>query len=304
MEDQEVVEEVVEEQEVVEEAVEGADGQGETDEEAEYWQGIDKGESTDEPIPAETHIRLKDKLKGRIKERDSEIDQLRRELAELKEGNKVSPASQVKRPREDDYNTTEEYDAALDRYEEQRLSQLAGRTTQAEQAKKTAEARTAAVDTHYKRADEFVSKYGIAPEKYKAADEAIRKAVDAVMPGQGEVVTDHLISLLGEGSERALFRVGARPEVLREFQALLVEDKTGLKAGVFLGRQLELVTNPKKRTTNAPPPSRQLKGDAGPNANAAALKKVYQEAHKKGDTKKAYAAKKQARSAGVNVSAW
>jgi hypothetical protein len=221
----------------------------------------------------------------------------------LKE-NKSVHATQLKRPKEDDFDDPEEYDAALDKYEERRLEQLAGRTTQADQAKKAKEARTAAVDSHYKRADEFVSKYGIAPEKYKKSDESIRKAVDAVLPGQGEVITDHLISLLGDGSEKVLFRVGARPEVLREFQSLLMEDKTGLRAGIFLGRQLELITNPKKRETKAPQPSRQLKGDAAPNANAAALKKAYQEAHKKGDAQKAYNAKKAARVAGVNVSSW
>jgi hypothetical protein len=298
------VEEAVADQDAAKEETgqDAEEHQEEPDGEAEFWQNIDKDEA-DESVPVASHIRLKEKLKGRIKERDSEIDELRRELAEVKAG-RVVPTATLKRPRVEEFDTDEEFEAALDQYEEQRLSQLAGRTNQAEQLKKQKEERTASVDSHYKRADDFVSKYGIAPEKYKSADESIRKAVDVVIPGQGEAITDHLISLLGEGSEKVLFRVGARPEILREFQSLLAEDKTGLKAGIFLGKQMELVTNPKKRTTNAPPPSRQLKGDAAPNANAAALKKVYQEAHKSGDNQKAYAAKKQARSAGVNVSTW
>lgn len=307
MADEEVVDEVVETEETQESEDSNLPGeveehdQAEPDEEAEFWQNIDKEES--DAVPVASHLRVKEKLKGKIKERDSEIDELRRELAELKTGRHV-PNVQAKRPREEEFDTNEEYESALDKYEEHRLTQLVSRTAQVDVAKKAVELRAAAVDSHYKRADEFVSKYGIAPEKYKAADESIRKAVDAILPGQGEVVTDHLISLLGEGSEKVLFRLGARPEVLREFQGLLAEDKTGLKAGIFLGKQMELVTNPKKRTTNAPPPSRQLKGDAAPNANAAALKKVYQEAHNKGDTQKAYSAKKQARAAGVNVSTW
>jgi hypothetical protein len=300
------VEEAVADQDVAENEGAGQDteehDQGDPDFEAEFWQNFDKDEA-DESVPVASHIRLKEKLKGRIKERDSEIDELRRELAEVKAG-RIAPTATLKRPRVEEFDTDEEFETALDQYEEHRLSQLAGRTNQAEQLKKQKEERTASVDSHYKRADEFVSKYGIAPEKYKSADESIRKTIDVVIPGQGEAITDHLISLLGEGSEKVLFRVGARPEILREFQSLLAEDKTGLKAGIFLGKQMELVTNPKKRTTNAPPPSRQLKGDAAPNANAAALKKVYQEAHKSGDTQKAYSAKKQARAAGVNVSTW
>jgi len=73
---------------------------------------------------------------------------------------------------------------------------------------------------------------------------------------------------------------------------------------MFLGRQLELITNPKKRTSKAPPPGRQLKGDAAPNANAAALKKIYQEAMKKGENQKAYDTRRQARASGMNVSTW
>ena len=305
----EVEEEVVAEEvetEIAEAQKAGEDGQesgdaGEGDEEAKFWQDIDKEDEV-EGAPADTHLRIKQKPK----ERDSEIEDLRRKVNELQEG-RASAApilKDLKKPNEDDFQTTEEYEAAVEKYEEDKFNRLNSRMQAEEKQRQAKEARAAAVDSHYKRASEFVAKYGIAPEKYQKADESLRKAVDAVLPDQGELVADHLISLLGDGSEKVMFRIGAKPEVLREFQALLMEDKTGLKASMFLGRQLELITNPKKRTSKAPPPGRQLKGDAAPNANAAALKKSYQEAHKKGDSQKAYNAKKQARAAGINVSAW
>jgi len=309
----EVEEEVVAEEvetETAEAQESGEDGQesgdaGEGDEEAKFWQDIDKDDEAG-GVPADTHLRIKQKLKGRIKERDSEIEDLRRKVNELQEG-RASTApilKDLKKPNEDDFSSTEEYEAAVEKYEEDKLNRLNARMQAEEKQRQAKEARAAAVDSHYKRASEFVAKYGIAPEKYQKADESLRKAVDAVLPGQGESVADHLISLLGDGSEKVMFRIGAKPEVLREFQSLLMEDKTGLKASMFLGRQLELITNPKKRTSKAPPPGRQLKGDAAPNANAAALKKKYQEAQKNGEAQKAYDTKKHAREAGINVSAW
>ena len=273
----------------------------EVDDEAEFWQNVENEEP--EAVSVQTHLRIKQKLKGRISERDERIEALEKRIAEYENGGKITP-SLSKRPRQEDFDDDDQYEAALDQYDQQRLQSVATKSQQLELARKEKEQRQHAVDNHYQRADEFVGKYAIAPEKYKKADESVRKAVDTVFPNQGDTIADQLISILGEGSEKVFFRVGAKPELLHHFQSLLLEDKSGIKAGVFLGRQMEFITNPKKRTSRAPKPAPQINGDAAGGSSAKAMKKRYNEAHSKGDTQKAFNLKRSAKKAGYDVSEW
>lgn len=269
------------------------------EEEAAFWQNIDE----EEEVPASTHVRIKQKLKGRLKEKDSEIEKLKEEIAAIKNGK--PSGKQLKRPDKYDFDTDEEYDAALEQYEDQRLAQLEARRRESDLLRRQEEARKAAVESHYDRAGEFVEKFSIAPERYKKADESFRHALETVLPGLGDQAAEEMISYLGPGSEKVIFKVGSKPELLREFQALITENPTGHKAGIFLGKQMQSITNPIKRKSQAPKPTPNLKGDeVNGSAKARSLQKAYKAAHKEGNSQKAFDIRKQARAAGINVSAW
>jgi len=274
------------------------------EEEKKFWQETDEEPLDD--VPATTHIRVKQKLKGQLRESNEELEALKQEVADLKKARESLPV--LKRPKEDDFETDEEYETAKDKYEndlaQQRYDRIEAERKQAEFAKKQLESVSVAVDDHYTRADEFVKKYSIPEDKFKKADLSIKKAVESVMPGRGEVIVNHIISVLGEGSEKVLFHVGAKSEKLHKLQSLLLEDNTGMKAAIYLGEQKGILTNPIKRTTRAPIPTPKLKGDDITGSNGAALKKAYDKAHKAGRLQEAYNAKKAARAAGVNVSTW
>lgn len=299
------IEEVVEEQEEVEteESEETEESTDVDEEEKKFWQG--DGEELDD-VPARTHAIIKTKLKAKLTERDNELEALKQEVAALKKARESVPV--LKRPKEEDFDTDEEYETAKDKYEndvaQQRYDRIEAERKQAEIARKTLEEVSAAVDNHYTRADEFVKKWEISPEKYQKADLSLKKAVEAVMPGRGEVIVNHIISVLGEGSEKVLFHVGAKSEKLHKLQSLLLEDTTGMKAAIYLGEQKGILTNPKKRTTRAPSPTAKLKGDDVSNSNLTALKKAYNKAHKAGNIQEAYNAKKKAKAAGADVSSW
>jgi hypothetical protein len=89
-----------------------------------------------------------------------------------------------------------------------------------------------------------------------------------------------------------------------EFQSLLSEDKTGMKAMLFLGQQKERLTNPRKPKSSAPKPAATVSGDANVSQQESAMKKKYDKAHGSNKTQAAYDIKQQAKKAGINVSAW
>lgn len=311
VEDGKIVEDVEEVEEVkddLEEDVE-LESQGEepeeqasgvAEEEKKFWNDID---TEDGEVPVSTHIRVKSKLKGKLKEKDDELETLKREIETLKKGPHQEKLI-LKRPDRYDFDTDDEYEVALDRYDQQRFDRI----EQERQRKASLEAAqkemTTAVDHHYERADKFVADYGISPERYQQADLNLKRAVENVMPDAGELVVNQLISVLGEGSEKVLFRVGAKAEELAKLQSLLLEDKSGIKVAVYLGEQKALLTNPKKMVSRAPTPSPQIHGDAAGSENISKQLRKYKELHKKGKIQDAYNLKKAARQAGADTSKW
>jgi hypothetical protein len=276
--------------------------------EIEDWMKED-GDQTLSDVPAGKYIRTKQKLKGRISEQNSEIEKLKAENARLQaESVKVSkPVELPRRPKEDAFDTTAAYEAALDEYEEQiaatRYDNVVRKKQLEDKQRKVAEEVANAVDEHYGRADALIVKHGIKPEVYQKADETVRLAVEAVIPKGGDAVVDHLISLLGEGSEKVMFKLGRNKTFLAQFQTALIADKTGLKASILLGQEKERLSNTGKRTSMARPPASSVEGDA-PAGKGGALKRKYDAAHKKNNGQEAYNIKKEARKAGVDVSGW
>ena len=125
------------------------------------------------------------------------------------------------------------------------------------------------------------------------------------MPNLGDPVVDQAITVLGEGSEKVLYFLGRNQTALDRFKSLLAEDKSGMRAMVYLGQQKERLTNVKQKRSSAPAPAPNVKGGLkNDSATERKLKKLYQQAHKKNNPQKAYDAKQQAKKAGINTSSW
>jgi hypothetical protein len=260
-------------------------------------------------MPVASHLKAKKKLKGQISERDSEIDDLKREMEALK--GSIQPQTDhepLKRPRVADFDTDEEYEDEMDKYEEQKTSSLTANlsnsNTQKEQLEKTQREISTAVEDHYGRAESLIKEHSISPEVYKTADSNVRKAVEAVIPNGGTNVVDFIISALGKDSEKVLFYLGRNEKKLAEFQSALVGDPRGIKASIFLGELKRGLNNNVKRTSQAPKPAANANGDTVSKGQSAVEKRKYEAAHKKGDIQGAYNIKKAAKASGVATNEW
>ena len=278
--------------------------------EVDAWMA-DEGDQKPSDVPVSTHIRMKQKLKGRLTDSNEEVARLRAENEALKAGVQQTPKLKVtpKRPRQEDFDTILDHEEALSEYEDKMLEvrlETANTKVEIKNAQSRAKANLEkAVDSHYERASKLIQDNGIDTEVYKQTDLVVREAIESIRPGIGDFVTDQIISILGDGSEKVLFYLGRNKNALNEFKSLLTDDPTGLKASLFLGQQRERLLNTKRKTSKAPPPDDDIRGDDSPtSANASALLKRRQAAVKKGDLQMAYNVKKQAKAAGVDVSKW
>lgn len=302
----EVVEEIVEEPQVEEEVVvnEVID---EGKEEEWMREGDEPSQGGEETVPLHSHIKAKRKLKGKISELDEEVERLKNENAQLK-SQKAEPIEFPKRPRRGDFEFDDDYEDAMDVYEEKKDNlkfQQLQRTQSLEESQKRIKDRIEkGVDEHYARAESLLESSGITPDAFKASDQKIREAVESIRPKQGDGIVDQFISRLGEGSEKVMFRLGRSKALLGEFIGLLANDPSGLDAATFLGEQKAILLNTGKRKSGAPVPDTQLNGDETAGQKEKILKKRYQEAHKKGNGQEAWNAKRQAKAAGVNTSGW
>ena len=113
-----------------------------------------------------------------------------------------------------------------------------------------------------------------------------------------------MISLLGTGSEKVMYKLGRSKALRGELITLLIEDPHGLRATAFLGEQRAKISLTTRRTSNAPPPGDDIVGDAVSSNKERAFKKTYDKAHSGGNAQAAYNAKKAARDSGVDTSKW
>jgi len=276
----------------------------------EDWMKDDGEQTPDDVMPVSAHIRAKRKLKGRIEGKNTEIEELRKEIEDLKKQKLTPPLRDetLVRPKEGDYESIEAYYTALEEYEDKRidskLSVVHGQRQLRDTQTKAIEKLNKAVDDHYVRADKLVKESGISAETYKQSDEAIRNAIEAVRPGQGNIIVDQMISLLGEGSEKVMYKLGRSNALRGELITLLTEDPHGLRATAFLGEQRAKLLLTKRRTSNAPTPASEINGDSTSSNKERVFKKKYEAAHAKGSAQAAYNAKKDARAAGVDTSKW
>lgn len=275
--------------------------------EVEAWmQEEDPDDAGGDESQKKVKLSTKQKLRGKLEDSEAEITLLRNEVEALKKGNaQPEPAAQEKRPRSADFDTDEEYEDAVDVWHEKKNeSQYStfekSRTDKADVARQVQE-REDSVSGHYERAEKLIEDSGISLEVYKAADTAVRKAVDAIIPNSGDTVVDHMISVLGDGSEKTMYYLGRNKVALNEFRALLSDDPSGLKASVYLGKITEKIAGSKNKPSQARKPAANVKGDEVPKGPEGRFKKQYSEA-KSGQKK--YDIKKAARAAGHDTSKW
>jgi hypothetical protein len=314
----EVEEEVELDQEETEEIELGEDGEPIEKAEIEPWmQEEDEEQDSSRMVPEAAIIKAKQKLKGRLAdqkaESDTEIEKLRAEIEALKAGKvatpQATPTARPKRPREDDFDTDEAYDKAMDVYEDSLLQSYHERAEQTKTIKTTQaqaqEALTQSVDEHYTRAAKLQESKGIDPTIFSRADNTVRSAIEAIRPGQGDLLTDQLIQTLEEGSEMVMYNLGVNKSRRDALISALASDPSGLKAVAYVaGLKSDLTRNTKQRRSAAKKPASEVDGDIPPNAKAGALKRKYDAAHKKGGGQAAYNLKKEAKKMGVDVSSW
>lgn len=277
----------------------------------EEWLQTDD-DQTSETVPKKTHMQMKRRMKGKVDNRDSQIERLKEENAALKNGssNNINNVNQSlkdipKRPRRDDYDDDDKYYDDLEAYDDDRADkrqrQNAAQVSQSQAHKKLGED----VDAHYDRADKLLKSSGITQDVYMKVDAKLEKAIEDLRPGKGKLIKDHLISLLGEGSEKVMYSTGVKQSSLDKLISALAQDSSGSKAILFLGQEKQRLTNTKPRQqSNAKKPAARAEGDAETGKTFKTTKTAYDAAHKKKRGQEAYNIKKAARKAGIDTSKW
>ncbi len=312
-EDAEALKTAAEEEKPAVENVETEETVGETETEErvpEPWELTpeDQGK-TSEKVPLKTLLKSKEKNKLKLADKDSEIESLKEQVAALKTTPVKNDSAVLKRPVEYDFESDEEYYKALDEYDDKRFEARENARIQREQGAKIQNQNQKAVDAHWERAEKLVEEANIKPDHYKDADQRVRSAMEVVAPQRGDLITEQIISIIGEGSEKVLFFLGRNDDELAIVQSKFAEDPSGLKVAAYLGGLNNSLSKPAKKTTNAPKPAPNLNGGSGGVSQETAaikdLKKKYDSIHDSGGSvQDAYNIKKQARGAGVDTSSW
>jgi len=255
-------------------------------------------------------------LRGELKEKDSELDELRKQVEALQSG--VAPkveqeqAALVRPTREQFDYDDDAYDNAVDKYYDDKLDRkidsrtIAGteKANQVNQQQAFADAQQKSLDAHYGMAQKLVDDGKVTQESFKNADTLVRQALDSINPGQGDNLTNTFISMLnsaGEGSEKVMYQLGVNPAKLQELQNKIITDPSGLSASVFLGQLQANVQTPSKRRSQAPTPGSKVEGEGGNNGNVSTLQKQY---NKLDDIQSRISFKRKAKKNGTDTKNW
>lgn len=301
-------EEVVEEIETI---VDGEVNEEQEEQEVPAWlHQEDEGEGGDN-VPLAVHLDKKNKLKGQISERNDEIEQLKAEIESLRNSKTPQDTDTLRMPTLEEHDHDEEkYQEAMAKWSQDVAKQTFGSISQTEEQKRRAQAEVERVQTdvnnHYERAQKLVNENSIKPEVYQEADRAVRGAVENALPNAGDKTVDALISLVGDGSEKVLFYLGRNQAALNQFQSLLINDPSGLRASVFLGSLKEKVNGTVRKRSQAPAPAPDANGGTGSVSaeNEPAMKKKYNSLMDKGKSGEAFKVFRAGRRAGFDVKKW
>ncbi len=278
--------------------------------EVEAWMQVDDPEKAAEPGKEVVTEPLKkptqkQKLRARLDGANDENEQLKARISELEKGKTAEVAGSLKRPDREDFDNFDDFVKADDAYSNQKETAKASASEMQSARNRVTESRQSDVVAHYARADELIEASGMSPEVYQAADKAFLNAVAAERKDYGEQgieqIVEEIISALGEGSEKTIAYVGRNKTLINEFRTILRDDKSGLKALVFLTKQGAKISGTKKSISQAAKPVAQINGET---VTAPASKKAYDKAHKEGRGQDAYNIKSEAKRSGVDTKAW
>jgi len=297
---------------------EGEQPEGEegSEEGGEVPEWLATGEQTPDgaQMPVKTHVAMKQKLKGRITEQKSELEQLREENQRLKTGapQPAAAAPQAERPmpKVDDFYDKPDPDAAysealkswMDENVERKLQTQFQRQQQSEKVQQHQRQVSAALDQHYDRAAQIVNDGLLTADEYQAAETLVRQSVESVAPGSGDIYVDAMLSSMGEGSEKVVVSLARNPSNLLALKQALQEDHTGIKAAAFMGELKGRFSGASKRVSKTPKPGATLQGQGA--GSGGAEKRQYLAAHKANNRQKAFDIKRAAKARGVDVSKW
>lgn len=258
------------------------------------------------------------RLRAKIDEKDSELDELKAQIAELQKGQSTPVQTESKplvRPtlEQCDYDE-DEYNKRLDEYYEKKMvSTVSDHSQKAQQeaalkAQQEAKANAikSSVDNHYQKAAKLVESGKVTQELYQQADLNVRQSLDELYRGQGDTLTDNLIATLdgiGADSEKVMFMLGRNPNKLNQFKNLLIKDSSGLQATAYLGLlNGEVNSAPmKNRRSQAPAPAAKVEGDSATNSEEAKLKRKWS---KETDIQTRIRLKQEAKARGYDVKKW
>ena len=315
----EVVEEEVQDEETEVEEIDSADDDESTEEsesqEVPAWMKSEEQTSQDgDQVPVKTHVAMKHKLKARAKEAENELEELRRQVEQLRStpASGVQPppvTAPISRPKLVDFDYDDDkYNEALDDWIEskmtEKLSSFQTKNRETEQQTQQQQRLESSVNQHYERAAKLVEDGLLTAEEYHDSDSMVRRRLDTVTSGNGDTVTDTLLSVLGEGSEKVIVALSRNPSYMMELERELNDDKTGSKALVYLGSLKNQFNSTNNRVSRTPRPAKKIKGDASTSSSEKGAKKAYLAAHKKGDRQAAFDIKRKAKQDGLNVREW
>ena len=300
--------------------------EGSQEVELEGWQLTEEAEASDDEqkggfVPNHEAAKRRKKnqaLRGEIKEKDSELDDLRKQVEALQSGTapkvEQEQAALVRPTREQFDYDDDLYDAAVDKFYDEKLDRKIDsrtkdsteRATQANQQQAFADNQKKNLDAHYERAGKLVEDGKLTEESFRNADTLVRRALDSLNPGYGDALTDNLISTLnslGDGSEKVMYQLGVNPAKLQELQNKLITDPSGLSASMFLGQLQAKAQTPSKRRSQAPTPGSKVEGEGGNNGNVSTSQKQYNKIDDN-DVQARISFKRQAKKSGIDTSNW
>lgn len=295
---------------------------GEQQVELESWQLTEEAEASDDDkksgfVPDAGYAAKR--LKGKLKAKDTEVDELKAKLEALQNGTapQAQPVSELgPRPTREQFDYNDDaYDAAIDAWNDKKFDMKLKSHTQTSQADAAQQAQQEAynkaqqksLDDHYGRALKLVNDGKVSEESYNNADALVRQSLDSLKPGNGNNLANALISTLnslGEGSEKVMYQLGVNPAKMQELKNKLSADPSGLSASAYLGQLQSQVQTPSKRRSQAPKPSANADGEGGSSGREGTFKKAYDKAEKAGDLQGKLNAKRAAKAQKVDTSNW
>lgn len=284
------------------------EAEGESQEAVEPWMQSDDQTSQDS-VPLSKHIELRQKLKGKVNERDNEIEDLKAQIESLKKS-AVAPVATGKPKRDDFIDADDPDEAYLDALADWKAEEAQKKQAQKAQRDQQAQAlanRQKQVENHLERVVSLLSEHNLDSSVYEKAHDGFRKSIAGAMPGvnqdQVEFVSDTLITNMGDQSAKLVIYAGNSAERRQQLQDAIASDPSGFKAMRLLGKWEERMVAPQKKVSSAPKPAPKPEGGSAPTSPGT-LHKKYNAAHSKGDYQKAFDLKQEARNQKIDVSKW